>query len=143
MFFDRNNEKQFQPTFAPDNEPPLSGLWYVRLTQICVFKKSKKGTIYLSWPVEITHTSDEELISGYREIEWMLFFEDDQGLLEILMNQFGLDKPSLEKILSVYFSGSFVDGKEPVVLQDYTHKPLLVEISPGFTPNHRSLRLSK
>lgn len=144
MFFDRSRELLFKPTFEADSEPPLNGLWFVRLTTIAVFKKSKKGSLYLSWPVEIVQNEAEEKVEGYREIEWMLFFQDEVELLEILEDRFGLSKETQKTFLEVYFGGSFVDGKEPVVLpQGYSHKPLLVEITPGFTPKHRNLRIAK
>lgn len=144
MFFNRDNELYLKPTFGLDSEPPLSGQWYIRLTHIATFKKSKKGTLYLSWPVEITANAEEEIVSGYQEIEWMLFFKTEEELLDLLMDQLGLDKASVEQVLLVYYGGTFIDGKEPIVLPEgYTHKDLLVEITPGFTEKHRNLRICK
>lgn len=144
LFFNRDHEPILKPGFGLDSEPPRSGQFYIRLTPIATFKKSKKGTLYLSWPVELIGDAEGAPISGYQEVEWMLFFSSEEELLDLLVDKLKLDKPSLEHILMVYYGGTFIDGKEPIVLPEgYTHCNLLVDITPGFTDKHRNLRILK
>lgn len=141
MFLDR--DKQTIPGFASDSEAPRSGKWWIRMSNVAIFKKAKKtGRIYLVWPFSITHNENEEIVEGYEEIEWSIFFDDLDELTKLLIIRFGLDKSSILPFIQTYHLGQFLDGKEPVLLpKEFSHKSIIVELSPGWNDKAREVKV--
>lgn len=140
MFFDRDKEKEYFPSYAEEREPPSDGVWQVVLSDIPLFKKSKKGTVYLNWPIKIVADSIGNIFDNYKLTDWMLFFQDQNELANLILNDFKLDEANARRILTVYLGATFLDGKEPIQLLNPTHDDLFVELSTGFTPAYRTIK---
>jgi hypothetical protein len=140
MFFDRDKEKELFPSFTEEQDPPQDGLWEVILTDIPLFKKSKKGTVYLNWPIKIVRDSEGNIFDNYKLIDWMLFFQDQNELADLLLNDLKVDESNARNILTILLRATFLDGKEPVQLTNVAHDPIFVELSPGFSPAYRTIK---